>query len=106
MRQSGSDDVLDRVAGDRDDHQPDERLGDPERRHRRLERLDEPVRDEGRAAGRRGEHAERQRQRPGPVSDRRLDRRWRRARRAIENGIDAANTTSRTIETNTLRSCA
>src|SRR5581483_7799207 len=39
--------VLHGVAGDRDDHQPGEGLRDPERLDRRIERVDEPVRDEG-----------------------------------------------------------
>ena len=48
-REPDPDDVLDGVAGDRDDDEPGERLRDPERAMRRLERLDEPVGDDGRA---------------------------------------------------------
>ena len=44
--------VLDRVAGDRDDHEPGERLRDVELVDRRLERVDEPVRHERRGRAR------------------------------------------------------
>ena len=43
-----ADDVLDGVARDADDHDAGERLRDAERLHGRVERVDEPVRDEGR----------------------------------------------------------
>ena len=52
-RRLDADDVLDGVAGDGHDHQPDEGLRQAEAGHRRLERLDEQVRGEGRADARR-----------------------------------------------------
>ena len=45
-RELDRDDVLDRVAGDRDDHEPGERLRDAELLDGRVDRVDEPLRDE------------------------------------------------------------
>src|SRR3954447_24894129 len=64
-RQRDPDDILDRVPGDRHDHEPGERLRDPERLDRGIEGVDEPLRNErGRDAARR-EHGDRDLERQG-----------------------------------------
>ena len=64
-----ADDVLDRVAGDRDDDEAGEGLADAEHLDRRLERGDEPFRDEGRRDPGGDEDADRAR-RSGQTSSR------------------------------------
>ena len=51
------------LPGDADDHDAGERLRDPERLHRRVERVDEPVGDERRRDAGRGQQDERRRER-------------------------------------------
>ena len=61
-----ADDVLDRVPGDRDDHEARERLRDAERLDGRVEGVDEPVGHERRRDAAHGEHDDR-----GPERQRR-----------------------------------
>ncbi len=95
-----ADDVLDRVARQRDDHEPDERLRQAQGRHRRPQRLDEPVGDDRRGDAR---HAA-----STPIAS--FSGHASSAGVPIaeapwpplsEYGIEAANTTSSTIDTNT-----
>ena len=62
-----ADDVLDRVPGDRDDHEAGERLRDAECLDGRVERVDEPVGHECRADAGDGEQADREPQRQNVV---------------------------------------
>ena len=64
QRELDADDVLDRVAGDRDDHQTGERLRDVQRVDRRLERVDEPVGDQGGRDARDRQQRDREPERP------------------------------------------
>ena len=103
------DDVLDGVAGDGDDHEPGERLRDPDRVHGRLERDHEPVGDERRSQTRGGEHPDGQCDRPPrSACDRAAPSRVRwppGAGRTAVTGRTASSSTTETITENVI-SCS